>query len=67
MKMNVEIIMYKGDKIMKQTKKLTRSQREYLKKKHKVDTTKARLVEETKEYIIIQFEDNTIVKYAKID
>ena len=50
---------------MKQTKKLTRGQREYLKKVHKVDTTKARLVEDTKEYISIQFEDGNIVKYNK--
>ena len=39
---------------MKQTKKLTRSQREYLEKEHKVDTTKARLVEETKSYLTVQ-------------
>lgn len=51
---------------MKQTKKLSRSQREYLKKAHKVDTTVARLVEETKDYITIQFVDsNSVVKYNK--
>ena len=39
---------------MKQTKKLTRNQREYLKRYHNVDTSKARLVEETKDYIKVQ-------------
>ena len=38
------------DCVMKQTKKLTRNQREYL-QKYGVDTQGCRLVEETKEYI----------------
>ena len=41
---------------MKQTKKLTRSQREYLEREHGVDVRalNARLVEETSSYIKIQ-------------
>lgn len=50
---------------MKQTKKLTRNQREYLRRYHNVDTPKARLVEETKEYIKIQIDGGVIIKYDK--
>ena len=50
---------------MKQTKKLTRNQREYLRMYHNVDTSKARLVEETKDYIRVQFDDGVIIKYDK--
>lgn len=50
---------------MKQTKKLTRGQREYLERHHHVDTLKARLVEETKEYIKVQFDGGVIIKYPK--
>ena len=50
---------------MKQTKKLTRNQREYLRRYHNVDTSKARLVEETKDYISVQFEDGSIIKYDR--
>ena len=39
-----------GEYFMKQTKKLTRNQREYL-QKYGVDTQGCRLVEETKAYI----------------
>ena len=49
---------------MKQTKKLTRSQREFLHKKG-VDTKKCRLVEETKTHIIVQFEEGEIFSYSK--
>ena len=50
---------------MKQTKKLTRNQREYLERYHNVDTSKARLVEETKDYIRVQFDGGVIIKYDK--
>lgn len=50
---------------MKQTKKLTRNQREFLEKKHGVDTTKARLVEETKDYLKVQIDGGVIIKYDK--
>lgn len=50
---------------MKQTKRLTRNQREYLEKHHNVDTSKVRLVEETKDYITVQFDDGAIFKYYK--
>ena len=49
---------------MKQTKKLTRSQRELLHKKG-VDTKECRLVEDTKEYIVVQFSDGSIFRYYK--
>ena len=49
---------------MKQTKKLTRNQREYLERYHDVDISKARLVEETKDYITILIDDE-IIKYDK--
>ena len=50
---------------MKQTKKLTRNQRTYLERYHNVDTSNARLVEETKDYIIVQFDGGVIIKYDK--
>lgn len=50
---------------MKQTKKLTRNQRIYLEKKHGVDTSKARLVEETKEYIAVQIDGGVVIRYDK--
>lgn len=50
---------------MKQTKKLTRSQKEYLARYHGVDTSNARLVEETKDYIRVQFDGGVIIKYDK--
>lgn len=50
---------------MKQTKKLTRNQREYLERYHNVDTSKARLVEETKDYIRVQIDGGVIIKYDK--
>ena len=50
---------------MKQTKKLTRNQREFLERKYKVDTTNARFVDETKDYIRVQFDGGAIIKYNK--
>lgn len=55
----------RADLSMKQTKKLTRNQREYLERYHNVDTSKARLVEETKDYIRVQFDGGVIIKYDK--
>ena len=51
---------------MKQTKKLTRSQWSFLSKKYKVDTFGARLVEETKDCLIVQFPDGTIREFSKV-
>lgn len=51
---------------MKQTKKLTRSQREYLTKKH-IPAEMYRLVEETKDYITIQHMNGDIRKIMKGD
>ena len=50
---------------MNHTKKLTRNQRTYLERYHNVDTSKARLVEETKDYISVQFDGGVIIKYDK--
>ena len=50
---------------MKQTKKLTRNQREFLEKKYKINTRGVRLVEETKDYITVQFPDENVFKYHK--
>ena len=50
---------------MKQTKKLTRNQREFLEKKYAVDTTKARLVEETKDSLRVQIDGGVIITYLK--
>lgn len=49
---------------MKQTKKLTRTQRKIL-EKHEVDTRDCRLVTETRDYITVQYSDGTIVSYEK--
>lgn len=48
---------------MKQTKKLTRNQREFLNKKCNIDTTGVRLIEDTKEYIKIQLFNGRITSY----
>ena len=50
---------------MKQTKKLTRNQREYLEKHHKLDCHKLRLVEETNHYIKVQNEKGEVIQYDK--
>lgn len=50
--------------VMKQTKKFTRGQREYL-QKHKVDTNGCRLVEETKEYIKFQKPNGEVETFWK--
>lgn len=50
---------------MKQTKKLTRNQREYLERHYHIDTTGVRLVEETKDYIKVQMTDGTIKEFSK--
>lgn len=50
---------------MKQTKKLTRGQREYLQKYHNVDCRNVRLVQDTYDYIKIQNEKGEIIKYDK--
>lgn len=45
---------------MKQTKKLTRNQRILLEKKFRIETTGVRVVEETKEYITVQYSNGNI-------
>lgn len=49
---------------MKQTKKFTRGQREYLQRNH-VDTTGCRLVEETKEFIDFQKPSGEVERFWK--
>lgn len=49
---------------MKQTKKFTRGQREYL-QKHGVDTDGCRLVVETNEYIDFQHKNGEIERFWK--
>lgn len=56
----------RGGLPMKQTKKLTRGQREIL-HRNGVDTTNCRLVVETKEYIDYQCEDGSIKRFLKGD
>lgn len=48
---------------MKQTKRLTRAQREYL-NKHHVNTENCRLIEETKDYIDYQ-KDGQVYRLVK--
>lgn len=50
---------------MKQTKKPTRGQREFLERKYHIDTVGVRIVEETKEYIKVQHMSGNIVAYDK--
>ena len=50
---------------MKQTKKLTRNQREFIARKYHVDTHGMRLVEETKKYIKVQLESGEIKEFSK--
>lgn len=52
---------------MKQTKKLTRNQREYLLAHHVDDVAGIRLVEETSKYIKVQNEQGKIMKFIKED
>ena len=49
---------------MKQTKKLTRNQKEFLTKKG-VDYTGVRCVEETNSHLIVMFPDESVWKYSK--
>ena len=49
---------------MKQTKKLTRGQREFLQRKG-IDTEGVRVVEDTKDYIVVVFPDENVFKYHK--
>ena len=50
---------------MKQTKKLTWRQREFLEKEYHIDTVGVRLVEETKEYIKVQMMSGDIKTFSK--
>lgn len=50
---------------MKQTKKLTWRQREFLEKKYHIDTVGVRLVEETKEYLKVQMMSGNIQTFSK--
>lgn len=50
---------------MKQTKKLTRAQKEFLEKVYKLDCYTLRLVRETKDEIIIQNDKGEIKSYSK--
>lgn len=50
---------------MKQTKKLTRSQKIFLEKEHFVNTNGVRLVEETHRSLKVQMPDGIIVEYLK--
>ena len=50
---------------MKQTKKLTRGQRELLERQFHIDTDGVRLVEETKDYITVQFKDKNVETFWK--
>lgn len=51
--------------VMKQTKKLTRNQREFLEKNYSLDIKGVRLIEETKDYIKVQLENKEIKVYSK--
>lgn len=50
---------------MKQTKKPTRNQRELLEKQFHIETVGVRIVEETKEYITVQFMSGNIETFWK--
>ena len=50
---------------MKQTKKLTRNQREFLEKKIQIDTDGVRLVEDTKDYIMVQHKNGNVETFWK--
>lgn len=50
---------------MKQTKKLIRGQREFLERHYDIDTVGVRLVEETKDYIKVQFMSGAIKEFSK--
>ena len=50
---------------MKQTKKLTRGQREFLEKYYCIDTIGVRLVEDTKDYIKVQLMNGEIKEFSK--
>lgn len=51
---------------MKQTKKLTRNQRDYLNKVLDVDTTNLRLVRETKDFIEVKdMVSGKVISYTK--
>ena len=49
---------------MKQTKKLTRNQREFLDNKCHVDPVGVRLIEDTKDYLKVQLMSGRIVSYS---
>ena len=51
---------------MKQTKRLSRKQWQFLQRKYKIDTVGVRLVRETKESLIVQLADGKIVEYSKV-
>lgn len=50
---------------MKQTKKLTRNQREFLDNKCHVDPVGVRLIEDTKDYLKVQLMSGAIKTYDK--
>lgn len=50
---------------MKQTKKLTRGQREFIERHYDIDTVGVRLVEETKDYIKVQLMSGAIKEFSK--
>ena len=50
---------------MKQTKKLTRNQREFLERKYHINTLGVRLVGESKDNLTVQFPDGKTMCYSK--
>ena len=50
---------------MKQTKKLTRSQREFLSRNCHIETVGVRLIEDTKDYVKVQLMSGEIKTYDR--